>query len=232
MARLLPVLCPRIHLLGSARWRGIRSHSIGRDSPAVDHPWMAPACGKRMDKGRNPQRGFRHRPRRDADGGIAFGGSALRDVGSPGTKACNDMRRAWVCSGWPDRISSLHGRVPRPSREGLPTPGNKKAGTLSGIPAFLALLWSLKWWRWGESNPRPKARDLRYYMLSTTFVLGRRQHDVRSTPADTPALFKHRLAGRRQCLFRDDDPTPTSTDTSGFGAYALSGESVVVVVGN
>jgi hypothetical protein len=157
---------------------------------------------------------------------------ALRDVGSPGAKACNDMRRAWVCSGWPDRISSFHGRVPKLSRDGLPTPGNKKAGTLSGIPAFLELLWSVKWWRWGESNPRPKARDLRYYMLSTTFVLGRRQHDVRSTPADTPALFKHRLAGRRQCLFRDDDPTSTSTDTSGFGAYALSGESVVVVVGN
>src|SRR5690606_41391529 len=31
---------------------------------------------------------------------------------------------------------------------------------------------------------------------------------------------------------RDDDPTTTSTGTSGFGAYALSGESVVVVVGN
>jgi hypothetical protein len=31
---------------------------------------------------------------------------------------------------------------------------------------------------------------------------------------------------------RDSDPTSTSTGTSGFGAYALSGESVVVVVGN
>src|SRR3546814_4801192 len=31
---------------------------------------------------------------------------------------------------------------------------------------------------------------------------------------------------------RDDDPTSTSTGTGGFGAYALSGESVVVVVGN
>src|SRR5690606_42098045 len=29
-----------------------------------------------------------------------------------------------------------------------------------------------------------------------------------------------------------DDPTSTSTGTGGFGAYALSGESVVVVVGN
>src|SRR3546814_1897481 len=28
---------------------------------------------------------------------------------------------------------------------------------------------------------------------------------------------------------RDDDPTSTSTGTGGFGAYALSGESVVVV---
>ena len=33
---------------------------------------------------------------------------------------------------------------------------------------------------------------------------------------------------RRSC---DDDPTSTSTGTSGFGAYALSGESVDVVVG-
>jgi hypothetical protein len=102
---------------------------------------------------------------------------------------------------------------------------NEKPGAFA--PGF-----SVDWWRWGESNPRPKARDLRYYMLSTTFVLGRRQHDVRSTPPDTPALFNDRLTGRRRKLFRDSDPTSTSTDTSGFGAYALSGESVVVVVGN
>lgn len=39
-------------------------------------------------------------------------------------------------------------------------------------------------------------------------------------------------AGGRRGRSRDSDPTSTSTGTSGFGAYALSGESVVVVVGN
>ena len=44
------------------------------------------------------------------------------------------------------------------------------------------------WWRWGELNPRPKALHPRHYMLSSPFVLGLRQHDVRGTPQDTPAL--------------------------------------------
>src|SRR5688500_2629963 len=68
-------------------------------------------------------------------------------------------------------------------------------------------------------------------MLSSPLVLVLRQHDVRGTPQDTPALVKPWLAGRRQGRFRDNDPTSTSTGTSGFGAYALSGESVDVVVG-
>lgn len=89
----------------------------------------------------------------------------------------------------------------------------------------------LDWWRWRESNPRPKALHPRLYMLSPPFVLGLRKHGVRSTPQDTPARSCFRLAGRRRKPFRDDDPTSTSTDTSGFGAYALSGESVDVVVG-
>ena len=46
-----------------------------------------------------------------------------------------------------------------------------------------------------------------------------------------PLELSHWLAGRRQGRFRDNDPTSTSTGTSGFGAYALSGESVDVVVG-
>src|SRR5688572_24841918 len=87
------------------------------------------------------------------------------------------------------------------------------------------------WWRWRESNPRPKALHLRHYMLSPPFVLVLRQHDVRSTPQDTPALLEPWLAGRRHGRSCDDDPTSTSTGTSGFGAYALSGESVDVVVG-
>ena len=100
----------------------------------------------------------------------------------------------------------------------------KTRGRLRG-PSFFG------WWRWGELNPRPKELHLRHYMLSSPFVLVLRQHDVRSTPQDTPALVKPWLAGRRQGRFRDNDPTSTSTGTSGFGAYALSGESVDVVVG-
>src|SRR5688572_10996670 len=109
----------------------------------------------------------------------------------------------------------------------------KKAGTFdfSRFPAFIGLAWTTNWWRWGELNPRPKELHLRHYMLSSPLDLVLRQHDVRSTPQDTPALVKPWLTGRRQGRFRDDDPTSTSTGTSGFGAYALSGESVDVVVG-
>ena len=88
------------------------------------------------------------------------------------------------------------------------------------------------WWSWRELNPRPRALYLRHYMLSSPLILVCRKHDVRSAPAATPAKFRHRLAGRRRCRFRDNDLTSTSTGTSGFRAYALSGESVVVVVGN
>ena len=43
--------------------------------------------------------------------------------------------------------------------------------------------------------------------------------------------FSGRPTGGNHQRSRDDDPTSTSTGTSGFGAYALSGESVDVVVG-
>src|SRR5690606_25026473 len=46
-----------------------------------------------------------------------------------------------------------------------------------------------------------------------------------------PLWIRNRLTGRRRDLSLDDDPTSTSKGTSGFGAYALSGESVDVVVG-
>ncbi len=45
------------------------------------------------------------------------------------------------------------------------------------------------WWRWGELNPRPKARYFQHYMLSPLFNLVGRQHNVRGTPANIPALF-------------------------------------------
>ena len=44
------------------------------------------------------------------------------------------------------------------------------------------------WWRWAESNRRPKELHPRHYMLSSLFDLDLRQHDVRSTPSATPAL--------------------------------------------
>ncbi len=88
------------------------------------------------------------------------------------------------------------------------------------------------WWRWRESNPRPKVLHPRIYMLSSPLDLVRKQHDVRSAPPDQPVLVKPWLTGSHHGRFRDNDPTSTSTGTSGFGAYALSGESVVVVVGN
>src|SRR5579871_3229666 len=45
------------------------------------------------------------------------------------------------------------------------------------------------WWRWRESNPRPKALDARYYMLSSPLNLVPRQHDVRGASKDQSALF-------------------------------------------
>jgi len=51
------------------------------------------------------------------------------------------------------------------------------------------------WWRWRELNPRPKALGARYYMLSSSLNLVRRQHDVRSAPEDQPvSLARHRQA--------------------------------------
>lgn len=44
-----------------------------------------------------------------------------------------------------------------------------------------------KWWRWRELNPRPKALDAQFYMLSSPLSLVSRQHDVRSAPGDQPA---------------------------------------------
>jgi len=113
------------------------------------------------------------------------------------------------------RLRSCDGRRARPAE--------KRKGRIAAAHSG--------WWRWGESNPRPKMLHARHYMLSSLFGLGWRQHNVRGTPPSTPALFRSRLAGRHRFLSRDDDPTSTSTGTSGFGAYALSGESVDVVVG-
>src|SRR6185312_15395384 len=46
---------------------------------------------------------------------------------------------------------------------------------LLGFPAFFGCRWTACWWRWRESNPRPKALDARIYMLSSPFDLVPRQ---------------------------------------------------------
>ena len=43
------------------------------------------------------------------------------------------------------------------------------------------------WWRWRELNPRPKALDARYYMLSSVLGLVHRQHTAPSAPINQPA---------------------------------------------
>ena len=48
--------------------------------------------------------------------------------------------------------------------------------------------WGFNWWRWAESNRRPKALHLRYYMLSSPLGLVPWQHGVRSAPWDQPVL--------------------------------------------
>src|SRR3546814_6499852 len=53
---------------------------------------------------------------------------------------------------------------------------NQKRATLAGGP------WH--WWRWRESNPRPKALHPRHYMLSSPLDLVPRQHGVRSAPGN------------------------------------------------
>src|SRR5690606_24079216 len=88
------------------------------------------------------------------------------------------------------------------------------------------------WWRWRELNPRPKALHPQYYMLSPPLDLVPEQHGVRSASRDQPVSSTGADRRPPRLDSRNNDPTSTSTGTSGFGAYALSGESVVVVVGN
>lgn len=76
----------------------------------------------------------------------------------------------------------------------------------------------------------------RYLMPGTTCLARCLISDDGNTTCEArrhphPLWFRSQLTGRRRHLSRDNDPTSTSTGTSGFGAYALSGESVDVVVG-
>ena len=77
---------------------------------------------------------------------------------------------------------------------------------------------SFHWWRWRESNPRPKVLHPRLYMHSSPFDLIRRQHDVRSTPPDQHIRLTVDRCAASQWRSRDNDLTSTSTGTSGFRA--------------
>jgi len=77
----------------------------------------------------------------------------------------------------------------RPDREAAsigpsPAGAERRFGKKKGLEIIQALG---KWWRWRESNPRPKALDAQFYMLSSPLSLVSRQHDVRSAPGDQPA---------------------------------------------
>ena len=49
------------------------------------------------------------------------------------------------------------------------------------------LLTFVYWWRWGDSNPRPKALHSRPYMLSSSLGLAPGQHDAQSASGNQPA---------------------------------------------
>ena len=51
-------------------------------------------------------------------------------------------------------------------------------------------IYSFRWWRWRESNPRPKALHPRHYMLSAPLGLVPRQHGAQSASGHQPVLFK------------------------------------------
>ncbi len=67
---------------------------------------------------------------------------------------------------------------------------SKRKGPPCGSPFF-------GWWRWRESNPRPKAIDAQYYMLSSLFDLVFRQYSVRNAPVDQSEKFRPSSVRRR-----------------------------------
>lgn len=85
----------------------------------------------------------------------------------------------------------------------------KKAGNpaIAEVPSLSRASSALHWWRWAESNRRPKALHPRHYMLSSSLNLTPEQHDVRSASRSQPALFNPWLTGSHHRRFRDDDPT-------------------------
>ncbi|AXI84381.1 hypothetical protein AF72_07095 [Xylella taiwanensis] len=63
------------------------------------------------------------------------------------------------------------------------------------------------WWRWAESNRRPKVLHPRPYMLILPLNLAAGQHDRQSAPGNQSAGFNGWWADGQHQRFRDDDST-------------------------
>src|SRR5688572_763038 len=87
---------------------------------------------------------------------------------------------------------SYHRRIATTLREPLGTThkAQKRPKSLFSlrIPALVVRRWTLEWWRWAESNRRPKALHPRHYMLSAPLDLAPGQHGAQSASGDQPAL--------------------------------------------
>ena len=152
-------------------------------------------------------------------------GTASNKQGLP----CVGVRGRWREWFGPSMALTLAARGPSPSAMSATAsclrsePALARQGSASAPPPkskratrWVALL--LFWWRRRELNPRPKALGARHYMLITLFDLVLRQHNVRGAPPDQPLSFSYRPKGAGIKRSRDNDPTSTSTGTSGFGA--------------
>lgn len=88
--------------------------------------------------------------------------------------------------GGAENKASARGLIPRL----IPGPGSNRSSNpgpnLRRIKRLL-LFSAIRWWRWAESNRRPKALHPRHYMLSSSLDLAPEQHDVRSASRDQPA---------------------------------------------
>jgi hypothetical protein len=121
----------------------------------------------------------------------------------PPRRATSPMRgaRRTTCCGYGRLGPGLRMPVNKKGRIALES---RKIRPLSSVREPLR---AFRWWRWAESNRRPKALHPRHYMLSSSLDLIPEQHDVRSASRDQPASFSQWLTGSHHRRFRDNDPT-------------------------
>jgi len=79
------------------------------------------------------------------------------------------------------------------------------------------------WWRWGELNPRPKPRNLYFYVRSFTIVLLDPGHSVKQPNRRAQPEFESRTALRRNCSarFLNDARVPREI-TGGLTDFGLA----------